>query len=50
MANPNPQNKDIKYKGIRDVGYNVALNADAMLQDTIRFGKKVNIDKPLSND
>ena len=50
MANPNPQNRDAKYKGIRDLGYNLVLNPDVMLSDPVRFGKKVNIDKPLSND
>lgn len=50
MANPNPQSREIKYKGIRDLGYNLVLNPDVMLSDPVRFGKKVNIDKPLSND
>ena len=42
MANPNPQpdRKQYKYKGIRDVGYNLYSN-DMDPTDVIKFGKKV---------
>ena len=50
MANPNPQKRGMKYKGIRDVGYSVAMDADSMLGDLVRFGKRVNIDGKMTHE
>ena len=50
MANPNPQKRDQKYKGIRDAGYSVAMDPNHMLSDPVKFGKKVNLDNKLTSD
>jgi hypothetical protein len=50
MANPNPQNVPIKFKGVRQLGYrHYYENADP-LQEVIKFGKKVNYELKLTND
>lgn len=49
MANPNPQQPDQKYKGVREAGYGSPFEQTAA-QDFIRFGKKVNYENKVTND
>ena len=49
MANPNPQNREQKYKGIRDTGYNV-IDPTNSVADLVRFGKRVTINNKMTND
>ena len=41
MANPNPQGTNIKFKGVRDVGYKKYQEFSDPNKEVIRFGKKV---------
>jgi hypothetical protein len=49
MANPNPQNHNQKFKGVRDLGYK---QYEKLMDptDVIKFGKKVNYDTRLTNN
>lgn len=50
MANPNPQDYGVKYKGVRDAGYKINCENIGDPSDVIRFGKKVNYDKKVTHD
>lgn len=49
MANPNPQQQDQRFKGVRERGYPTSMEL-ADPQDFIRFGKKVNYENKLTHD
>ena len=40
----------MKYKGIRDVGYSVAMDPNHMLGDLVKFGKRVQIGEKPTNE
>jgi len=48
MSNPNPQGRDFKYKGVRDVGYSTYSKLMDPT-DVIKFGKKVNYETKITN-
>ena len=50
MANPNPQNGDWIFKGARDVGYKKFFEGRNPLHEIVKFGKKVDYTKKISND
>lgn len=49
MANPNPQQHQVKYKGVRDIGYR---EHEKLVDptDIVKFGKKVNYESKLNNE
>lgn len=49
MANPNPQQHNARFKGVRDVGY---ADYQKLIDptDVIKFGKKVNYETKTTND
>jgi hypothetical protein len=49
MANPNPQQHNARFKGVRDVGY---ADYQKLIDptDVIKFGKKVNYETRTTND
>ena len=49
MANPNPQNHQVKFKGVRDLGYS-AHEKLVDPTDIVKFGKKVNYESKLNNE
>ena len=49
MANPNPQDHAMKFKGPRDLGYK-EFEKLADPTDIIRFGKKVNYESKLNHE
>jgi hypothetical protein len=49
MANPNPQKHEVKYKGVRDMGYR-EFEKLVDPTDIVKFGKKVNYESKLNNE
>ncbi len=47
-SNPNPQRTQIRYKGIRDIGYR-AFEKMIDPTDVIKFGKKVNYENRMTS-
>lgn len=50
VSNPNPQNGDMIFKGARDVGYNKFYAGQDPLNEMVKFGKKVDYYKKMTND
>ena len=50
ISNPNPQNGDLIFKGARDVGYNKFFDGQGPHGEMIKFGKKVDYYKKMTND
>ena len=50
ISNPNPQNGDVIFKGARDVGYNKFYEGQPPMNEVVKFGKKVDYYKKMSND
>ena len=49
MSNPNPQVKQSKYKGVRELGYSL-FEKEVDPADVIKFGKRCDMSKPLTNE
>jgi hypothetical protein len=49
MANPNPQQHQVKFKGVRDLGYS-AHEKLVDPTDIVKFGKKVNYESKMNNE
>lgn len=47
-SNPNPQRTQVRYKGVRDIGYR-AYERMIDPTDVIKFGKKVNYEHKMTN-
>jgi len=49
MANPNPQQHQVKYKGVRDIGYR---EHEKLVDptDIVKFGKKVNYESKFNSE
>ena len=49
MANPNPQDHQPKYKGVRELGYK---QYEQLLDpvDVVKFGKRISYDNKLTNE
>lgn len=48
-SNPNPQNKTVRYRGVRDIGY---YNYEKMMDplEILKFGKKVSYEQKMSQN
>jgi len=49
MANPNPQPFEVRFKGVRDMGYQT-YESVVDPTDIVKFGKRVNYENKVTSD